>query len=260
MRKGILLLFCWIPLVLAAQPVAASIGGSTQYNGTTRALNVELNGRIAWDLPFDVRLNAYIVESPMTGMGTGWDQLNGYNNAAGHPLNGLGDPIQGYSHKWVLRDMLGGHHGLPGVVPNPASGGASFQHVFQTSLDPGSDESKVSVVLIVQKHDPDPLKREILNAVHLPLNGSVAAWVAPEILSAGFHVFPNPASDRLLVQLGRYTEWKVGLSDVQGREIRGFEFQGDRGEMMVHDIPPGLYLLQVSGMGAKTETKKVVIR
>ena len=84
-------------------------------------------------------------ERTVSGVGLGWDQLNGQNNNVGHPNYGLGDPIVGYTHHWVLRDMLGGHHGEPGTVATPAVPGDYFTHTFTTTLDPRWDDQDLDV-------------------------------------------------------------------------------------------------------------------
>jgi len=51
-------------------------------------------------------LTVLIIEDEMTGTGTGWDQRNGYNGSAGHAYAGKGDPILGYEHTNVVRNVL----------------------------------------------------------------------------------------------------------------------------------------------------------
>ncbi|MEY2923978.1 MAG: hypothetical protein RLZZ337_518 [Bacteroidota bacterium] len=51
-------------------------------------------------------ITVLLVEDEMTGSGTGWDQANGYNATAGHPYQGKGNPILGYTHTNVNRAVL----------------------------------------------------------------------------------------------------------------------------------------------------------
>ncbi len=51
-------------------------------------------------------ITVLLVEDEMTGTGTGWDQANGYNATAGHPYQGKGSPIVGYTHTNVNRAVL----------------------------------------------------------------------------------------------------------------------------------------------------------
>jgi hypothetical protein len=51
-------------------------------------------------------LTVLVREDVMTGTGTGWDQINGYNTTAGHAFYQKGSPIVGYEHDNVVRNMM----------------------------------------------------------------------------------------------------------------------------------------------------------
>lgn len=225
--------------------VRATIGGVTTYDSLTRELRVDVQAYAAAHLSAEHRLNAYLVQRTVTGMGLGYDQLNGQNNNPGHPNYGLGDPIVGYVHHWVLRDMLGGHHGEPGSVTTPAVPGDAFTHTFTTILDPRWDASQLDVVVLIQRHHADPDQREILNAEMIPLNGSVVAGRVESDLHQ-LSLWPNPTTDVATLDLpgaGRHT---LSLHDAGGRLLRSWEAQGQV-RIPRDGLPAGLYLLRVQG-------------
>jgi hypothetical protein len=240
-------------------PMSISIGGSTSYDSITRALDVTLNGTALWELPFDVRLNAYIVESPVSGNGLGWDQLNGNNTTPGNPLNGLGDPILNYQHPRVLRDMLGGHHGQAGVLPQPVPAGHHYDHTFHTTLDPRWNANNVYVVILVQRHADDPEQREILNVAKIPLNAAVAAGTTPPAL-ADFQLWPNPSDGRFSLNMPSATQWTATCTDLQGKHLWTQTFVGKSADLGHTDLASGTYLLRLSAEGKSPMVRKIIVQ
>lgn len=241
------------------QPMIGTIGGTTTYNQGDRSLQVHLDGTILWDLTWDLRVNAYIVENNVTGVGLGYDQLNGNNTTQGHPLQGLGDPIVGYVHNWVLRDMLGGPRGMSGF-PYPVGAGYNYAFDFTTTLDSAIDASQAYIILVLQRNDSDPNQREVLNVAKLGLNGAILAGVEPEQSQSWIGLWPNPASDQVHVQLGETADWLLKVLDIQGREVSKQAFTGDHYEFETSTLPSGMYLLQLQAPGKAPMTRKLSIR
>ncbi len=239
-------------------PMLATIGGATTYT-PQRDLTVQVEGTVLWDLNWDLRVNAYLVEDEVTGTGLGYDQLNGYNNTTGHPLFGLGDPIVGYVHNWVLRDMLGGHLGTS-IFPNPVAAGHVFSHTFQTTVDSAWDETKCSVILVVQRYDANPENREILNVVKLGLNGNVLAGVADAPSKPTLSIWPNPTEGKIQVSVSKSGNWTATLMDLQGRTILEKHLTGNDAELDASPYPAGVYLLRLAAIGEISITQKLILR
>ena len=75
-------------------------------------------------------------------------------------------------------------------------------------------------------------------------------------------VFPNPASDRIMVRLNgnfRFETGLLSLLDVSGKLIRQFGLQHSQAELDVSDLDKGIYLL-VCKSGARTMYQKLVIQ
>ena len=240
-------------------PLVVSLGGSTVYNPATRQLDVTLNGLPLWELPYDVRTNVYVVESPVADTGLGYDQLNGYNNSPGNPLYQLGDPIVGYVHHWVLRDMLGGHHGLQSLA-RPLPGGQAFQTQFSTVLDANWDENNVYVILIVQKHNADPDMREILNCAKLPLNASVAMGNEAVQAHNALEIWPNPATDVLHVAFPSNDNWQLELRDLQGKLLQSLQISGKETALSTQEFAAGMYILNAKTDGKAGISQKISLR
>ncbi|MEM6269443.1 MAG: Omp28-related outer membrane protein [Bacteroidota bacterium] len=229
-------------------PVAATVGATTQYNAQTRSLSVTVNGFVLWDMGLDLRVNAYIVEDSVTGMGPGYDQLNGNNNSPTSPLFGLGNPIVGYVHRNVLRDMLGGPLGQDGVIPNPVTAGSSFSHTFTTTLDADWNADNIHVLVLVQKHNPDFEQRQIFNVNRVELNGSVLASTLEQNsqpLTRTFTLGPNPAGQTSRLLLPDYDEWRIDLIGTTGEVHRRYRVLGEELTIDRGNLSDGMYLLRI---------------
>ena len=82
----------------------------------------------------------------------------------------------------------------------------------------------------------------------IPENGATLAW----------NLWPNPASETLYLEVPGHSVTDVSLTDLQGRTL----VQNRSGNMTsvdVHSLPPGHYVLRVSGADF-TVTKPVVIQ
>lgn len=244
-------------------PVVATVGGTTVYDSLTRNLEVTVNGFILWNREQDIRVNAYIVEDSVNGVGLGYDQLNGNNNSPTSPLFGLGDPITNYYHRYVLRDMLGGHHGLGGVIPNPVTSGSPFTHTFNTTLDSDWDHKKVSVVVVVQRHDPDPMKREIYNCNRLNLNSSVLATVgeySPIIDTKSYRLFPNPVMGQATLEMPYFDGYNIEMLDMTGRLLKRYRLDGDRMSINTSPLASGSYILKITRDGSAPYVLRFLVR
>ncbi len=250
----------WTTMIDARKqmPMLATIGGTTTYNGQ-RDLTVSLSGTILWDLSWDLRVNAYIIEDQVVGSGIGYDQLNGNNNTSGHPLFGLGNPILAYEHNWVLREMLGGAWGTS-IFPNPVAAGHAFSHTFQTTLDSQYDETKCSVILVVQRYDADHEQREILNVVKLALNDNVLAGISESEPKAFVSIWPNPSEGNIEVSISKSADWTATLMDLQGRIVLEKQLFGNSIELDASPYPAGVYLLRLKANGQNSITEKLILR
>ncbi len=240
------------------QPLIGTVGGSTTYTSGDRSLQVHLEGAILWDLSWDLRVNAYIVENGVTGTGLGYDQLNGNNTTQGHPLQGLGNPIVGYVHNWVLRDMLGGPQGAP-AFPNPIPAGHLYSYDFTTALDSNIDASQAYIILVLQRYDALKEQREVLNVAKLGLNGAILAGVEMPARQPLALLWPNPATDRVHVQVGETADWTVTAFDLQGRKHMQTVFSGDESDLNTSSLAAGIYLLRLESPGKLTVTQKLSI-
>ncbi|MBT8326275.1 MAG: Omp28-related outer membrane protein [Bacteroidia bacterium] len=92
--------------VLAQEAKCGLAIDASNKNGTTLDIAVKL-GIGKEDMPAgNYFLTVLIIEDVVDQTGTGYDQRNAYNTTSGHPYFGKGDPIVGYEHTNVVRNVL----------------------------------------------------------------------------------------------------------------------------------------------------------
>jgi len=147
------------------------VGLIWSYNSGTGEINATLTTKILQTVSGDIRVNVYVVENGVHGIGTGWDQHNylsgrpGYEN---NPYYNEPSTIVGYLHERVVRKMLGGAWGVQGVIPSNPGIGTSYTHDFSVQADGTWNMDSVFLVGLVQIYADN--SREILNSV-VGLNG-----------------------------------------------------------------------------------------
>ncbi len=85
---------------------------------------------------------AYLTQKTMTGLGSGWDQANGYNGTSTHALYNKGNPIKNYIHHNVLMKSLNTMTGTLVASEGMAAGALSEYNLEcdMTGVDPAGYE------------------------------------------------------------------------------------------------------------------------
>lgn len=112
----------------------------------------------------DFRVNLYVVEDSIIGNNSNYYQANYYDTVQGHPFWGQGNPIVGYPHPHVVRQMLEGAWGRDSLIPNTVIQGDTFWYPFAITLPANYLKNRVSVVPILQVFHPDSSQRNIWDA------------------------------------------------------------------------------------------------
>ncbi len=214
--------------------------------------------------PGDIRLNVFVIEDHVTGEGSGYDQKNYYNETAGHPLFGMGNPIAGYDHRRVIRASLTGDWGEPGVLESKPAPEQQSARTYTWKIPGFVKMNDLSIIAFVSYYDGEK-KRDILNTEeieNLPLgisdlNGNIARAV---------NIFPNPAADVTNIRyLHRGGFLSVNLYDpVSGacREIaEGLFPEGEKiFRLGCASLSQGFYIVQVKTNYGNAEGKLVILR
>src|SRR4030095_9230609 len=128
-------------------PASVDISLTSSWNSTTRNISAQLTASLIQDLTSgDYRMNLYVIEDSVTGAGSGYDQDNFYDTDPGNPFYGMGNPIEGFVHRHVVRAILPSSWGQPGIISNDPSQGESFTTSLSYTLPVDINESRVYLV------------------------------------------------------------------------------------------------------------------
>lgn len=164
----------WEAKVLQRMDAVAVVGlsATNTYDSTTREIVVDVTANFLESTDQEYRLSVIVIEDSVTGTGSGYNQINAFDGVSGHPYNGAGNPIVGFNHRLVQRNIMGGTWGQSGSLPAPVVAGPQNTYQFTSTLSAGYDESKVKLIAVVQEYNSVTTKRSIANALQLELNGT----------------------------------------------------------------------------------------
>ena len=178
-----------------AAPAPLGMNITADYNANTREISGTLTANFTDAISGDMRFLLYVTEETVVG-GSAYNQANYYNPVAGSPLEGLGNPIVGYEHKHVLRDLPLGHLGLEGSVPASVNAGESITQSFSFTLPPEIDETEVRLIGSVANYGANAGERALLNSGILDFSDmTLVSILNPDRLTEQLNISPNPATE-----------------------------------------------------------------
>ena len=208
----------WLELTTdrAQQVVPANIAATSTYDAGTRAISASVTANFFAAVSGDFRLNLYVIEDSVVGSGSGYDQhsyyhdsptsLNPWLNVGTSNLGSGTWAIAGYVHNHLLRKAVGGAWGTTSIVPSTTSDGGQYTYQYSYTLPSGWNADHCHLVAMVHEYNSNAKSghNEIMNAVELPLNGSVSQTSTPsqyqpngiaELNVNNISLYPNPATN-----------------------------------------------------------------
>lgn len=129
----------------------------TSYTTGTDSFYVQVHAGFNTALTGNHYLTVYVIEDEIVSNG----QANYYNNDSNSPLYGLGNPIVGWKHNHVVRQVLTAPLGDPIPASKLTPGG---EHVVKFGgRYTGINKSKMSFIAFVNTTGPTALDHKILN-------------------------------------------------------------------------------------------------
>lgn len=213
----------------------------------------------------ELRFNLFLVEEAIAPEQEDYVQVNYFDLEVDHPFYQAGNPIQQFTHRYVLRDALGGAWGVENSIPGTSiAAGESFDQVFEFQLDELWDLEDMKLVAVVQEYHEDRKRRSFLNSEDFMLTDLIDFFENPQDTStvSGFAddasllavdlLYPNPTKSDVCLQFyaAENTEILVQLLDITGRVVRVLRDEPvSQGAHSLHwrmdGEAPGLYFLQM---------------
>ena len=159
----------------------------------------------------------------------------------------------------------------------PAGFGASFVHIFRDPfgrlyiapqasepylhlIEPGDSQPDTALVSLEGVHLPRRIQRTIPHYPNYalgPLAGSACdtlmiTAIAPGLgVAPALHLYPNPARNRIRVEMEWEGKKQLVAFDALGREVRRLTFSSASAEIGLEGLPEGLYFVQVFRQGRR---------
>ncbi len=227
-----------------ATPSPVELALSASWDASSRDLDISLGiDFIDYPYPGDIRISVFVIEDHVTGTGSGYDQTNYYNTDPTHPYYNLGNPITGYDHRHVVRDMTTPTWGESGIIisnPGPAD---LYNRSYTYNIPQSFKETDISVIAAVSYYDGD--LTEVLNAAGV----SQITGKAANAENGALVVYPNPASDAVFIRFaddGNSIQ-KILLRDAFGKINCEIPSNGNEIAIRRNELPAGIYFIEVTG-------------
>ncbi|MBT3801620.1 MAG: Omp28-related outer membrane protein [Bacteroidetes bacterium] len=227
-------------LLQLAKKTAVDIDLFSTYNPTSKTMTVDVDlDFLDYPLPGDMRLNVFLVEDSVSGIGSGWDQKNYYDGTAGHPMYGRGNPIIGYTHMHVIRAVLTGDWGDNSVIPQNVLPNSSYNKTYTYQIPWYMKPKDLFLIVFVSYNDDDYI--EIINAQKAE---RINLDVADD--NRKFNqlvVYPNPAMDELYLRLDEgISSPNVQIIDQLGQH---YQLKVIDNKINIADLAQGIYFIQL---------------
>ncbi len=254
----------WDSLIIAHiyDPPAVNLTITNGYDAVARTLNCTVEAAFtSAPTPGDLRLNIYLVEDNVTGIGKGYDQKNYFNGTPGHPYYQKGDSIVGYVHERVVRSVPGGAWGVTGVIPSAPEAGKIYSYTFSNvPISQKWKDGDMDVIAFVSYFNNEPKLRQVLHSnvkklTDAPSDVDPTAGVAQ---SPHVTAYPNPATNRvsLSYDAAGIARGMLIITDRTGRTISSTPLHGDNkvSVISVENMPGGVYFYRIVGIDGKMLT------
>jgi thiol-disulfide isomerase/thioredoxin len=227
------------------------------FNAATRVLTAEVKAIFTENYIGDGRLNLYIVEDSVAGNAQ-HNYLSGNPDFINTPFYSLPDPIPGFIHEHVLREMVGESYGIDGIIPDTVTAGQEFIYTFTCTIPAGYNLGHLHLIGLVQQYKGLKKYRKILNSVHYKFDPAITGQgdsAEFERISAG----PNPAHDQVTIRAGSNEILEsVELYSLHGKLISANYPENNEIHLQVNEIDPQTCILVIR-TAAGVFHKKLII-
>tara|TARA_R110002049_G_scaffold134601_3_gene294078 strand:- start:346 stop:2442 length:2097 start_codon:yes stop_codon:yes gene_type:complete len=242
-------------------------GALTAANTVDITVDVDFADFLAnWE---DANVTVFVVEDSVVGTGSGYNQVNFYNNQAGHPYFGTGNPIIGYPHRHVVRALATtSAWGDDTFFTSAPTLNSNYNKTYTINLNPAWDQSKMEFVAFVNYYDAatGENEREVVNVNKMKFSDLVVGVAKNNINVTEFTVYPNPVQNgqvNVKFELKKSENVTVEIVSVLGEVVssinRGTLAAGEQKMRLdVDNLNSGIYFVKVTA-GNEVSTQRVSV-
>jgi thiol-disulfide isomerase/thioredoxin len=214
------------------------------YNPSSRLLTAEVKANFTENYIGDGRLNLYIVEDSVAGNAQ-HNYLSGDPQFIGTPFYALPDPIPGFIHEHVLREMVGESYGIDGIIPDTVTAGQEFSYSFTYTIPAGYNLGHLHLIGLVQQHKGLKKYRKILNSVHYKFDPAITGQENSAVFEK-ISIGPNPVCDQVTIRSGSNEILEsVELYSLQGKLMSANYPENNEIHLQVNEIEPQTCILVI---------------
>jgi thiol-disulfide isomerase/thioredoxin len=229
------------------------------FNAATRMLTAEVTAVFTEDFIGDGRLNLYIVEDSVVGDAQ-HNYLSGDPQFIGTPFYALPDPIPGFIHEHVLREMLGESYGIDGIIPDTVTAGQIFSYTFTYTIPAAYNLDHLHLIGVIQQHKGLKKYRKNLNSIHIMFDKTITGQGSPDALSR-LSVWPNPANEQVSIRsTGNEEIESVILYSLNGAPLSSGHFSDQSKNLPLQQIPPQACILVIRTQTGVYHHKLIITR
>lgn len=163
----------WLSNVTTAVGAAAKCGLAINSDVSGTTANVEVQAAFRANLSGTHNITVYLVENNVTGTGSGYDQVNNYNDDTSSPYYHLGNPIIGFKHNYVVRKVLTANLG-DAIDASKLVADGLLKKTFVADIT-GLNSSELYIVAFINKTGTSSTTHEVLNVQKVKL-GELKNW------------------------------------------------------------------------------------
>jgi len=232
---------------------------------SAKNITVNMDAKFVDQVPSgDLRITAYLVQNTVKGSGEGYDQVNYLNSNPrfqNHQYFGSGDPIEGYEHEDVVRDVLtpawGNSEAIPDDPQKDQTYTTSISYNFEEQNIPYlSSDQGLKIVAFVSYYNSESNDRIVVNAAQQKLT-KVEVGKEEQVnnnASAFKKIYPNPANALTSVNfsLEKKSDVSLEIYSPLGKHIktvvegRSYVAGDQKIAVNVNDMKPGIYIAKLS--------------
>jgi hypothetical protein len=247
-------------------PPVALLSNHATWNETTNELQVTVTADFQAAVSGNFRLSLVVTEDGVTGLGSGFNQVNFYAGGASGPMGGyenLPNPVPASQmvYDYVGRAVVGGFNGVAGSLPASIAAGETHSYTFSYTLPSEYDYNRIKLIgllLNAQGRIDNASSTSIDEAIaNAPVNTLEAAAQQPEV-----RIFPNPFSDVTSLQLNlpETAEVQLRVFSSTGALVATRQYGTLQGQwtlpFQAGELPNGMYFLQLQ-IGKQTQTHRI---
>jgi len=214
---------------------------AVEYEPVSRELDFKVDVSSVVDgLTGPFRITAYIVEDSIIA-----PQSSYWNDEPGHPLEGLGDLIENYVHRNLVRDMLVDHWGVANVIPDIPEVGSTYSHSFEHTIRNEIDAENVHLVTMVSEFDEvNNYPGVVHNVTRVKLKDlGIKLTSTKDVLPVQFTIGPDPTSDFIDLQFESIPD-RIIITDVAGTVVKNIIPTSLVNRVEI-DLLSGIYFIRV---------------